>query len=80
MQLKDSIADTVIYVGGKLLNEPLTYVNGATVAVSVSPLQENIKLIFYAFSIIATVLVSVKYIMEIRKLKQENDDYERDRK
>lgn len=73
MELRDSIMDTVNYVGQKLISEPLTYVNGAAVAVSVSELESNIKLAFYGVSIIASVLVSIKYVMEIRRLKKGGD-------
>ena len=71
MAIKDSIVDTANYVVQALIKEPVTYVNTAAVAVSMSELETKIKLVFYCVSIIASLLVSVKYLLEIRKLRKE---------
>lgn len=76
MALRDSIADTANYVAQALIKEPVTYVNTAAMAVSMSSLETQIKLVFYCVSIIASLLVSIKYILEIRKLRNEHNEGE----
>lgn len=67
----DSISDTLNYTIQALAKEPVTYVNTAAIAVSVTDAETTLKLALYGISIVASLLVSIKYILEIKKLKQE---------
>jgi hypothetical protein len=75
MALKDSIIDTTNYVVHALVKEPITYVNSAAVAVSMTTMETQFKLVLYTVSIVASLLVSIKYILEIKKLRQEVKDH-----
>jgi hypothetical protein len=68
--------DSVSHIVDSLAREPITYVNGATVAVSMMSFEIEIKLAFYAFSILASILVSYKYWLEIKQLKKQDKDGE----
>jgi hypothetical protein len=68
--------DPVSHIVDSLAKEPITYVNGATVAVSMMSFETEIKLAFYAFSILASILVSYKYWLEIKHLKKQDKDGE----
>jgi hypothetical protein len=68
--------DSITYIIDSLAKEPVTYLNGATVAVSMMSFETEIKLAFYAVSILASILVSYKYLLEIKNLKKQNQDGE----
>lgn len=70
--LKDS--SVTGYVIDSLSKEPVTYLNGVTIAVSMMSLEEKIKIVFYAVSIIASILVSYKYVLEIKNLKKQKEN------
>ena len=74
--LKDSITDSIQYVAHGLANHPLTYLNSAAIAVSMTNIELGFKVVLYSASIIASVLVSRKYLLEIKKLKKEERDKE----
>lgn len=63
--------DTVTHLVDSLLKEPVTYLNAGTVAVSMMEISEYVKIGFYAVSIIASVVVTYKYYLEIKKLKKD---------
>ena len=65
------MSDTVTKVLDSLLKEPVTYLNAGTAAVSMMPISEYIKIVFYTVSIIASVVVTYKYFLEIKKLKKD---------
>jgi hypothetical protein len=52
------------------LKEPVNVLNATTLGVSLSTLPEDLKIVFYIVSIIASILVSVKYIYEIISLRK----------
>ena len=68
--------DSVAYIIDSLAKEPVTYLNGATAIVSVMSVETDIKIAFYAVSILASILVSYKYWLEIKNLKKQNQDGE----
>jgi hypothetical protein len=68
--------DSLTYIIDSLAKEPVTYLNGATIAVSMMHFETEIKLAFYAVSILASILVSYKYWLEIKQLKKQNQDGE----
>jgi hypothetical protein len=74
--LKDSITDSIQYVVHGLVNHPLTYLNSAAIAVSMTNIELGFKIVLYIASITASVLVSRKYLLEIKKLKKEQRDKE----
>jgi hypothetical protein len=74
--LKDSITDSIQYVAHGLANHPLTYLNSAAIAVSMTNIELGFKIVLYTVSIVASLLVSRKYLLEIRKLKAEDKDKE----
>ena len=45
------------------LKEPVNVLNATTFGVSLSTLPEDLKIVFYIVSIIASILVSVKYVV-----------------
>ena len=65
------MSDTVTRVVDSLLKEPVTYLNVGTAAVSMMPISEIIKITFYAVSIVASLVVTYKYYLEIKKLKKD---------
>jgi hypothetical protein len=54
-----------------MMKEPLTYLNTFTGVISFMQIEEWIKIVFYLVSISATILVSYKYWLEIKKLKKQ---------
>jgi hypothetical protein len=50
------------------LKEPVNILNATTFGVSLTTLPEDLKSVFYIVSIMASILVSVKYIYEIISL------------
>jgi bacteriorhodopsin len=68
--------DSVSHIVDSLVKEPVTYLNGATVAVSMMSFESEIKLAFYTVSILASILVSYKYWLEIKQLKKQDKDGE----
>ncbi len=67
------MSDTIARVVDSLLREPVTYLNVGTAAVSMMPISEYVKIGFYAVSIIASVIVSYKYVLEIKRLKKDEE-------
>jgi hypothetical protein len=72
--LKDQVTDSINYVAYGLANHPLTYLNTAAIAVSMTNIEIGLKVLLYTVSIVASVLVSRKYLLEIRKLKKEEQE------
>ena len=52
------------------LKETVNVLNATTFGVSLSTLPEDLKIVFYIVSIIASILVSVKYFYEIISLRK----------
>ena len=52
------------------LKEPVNVLNATTFGVSLTTLPEDLKIVFYIVSIIASILVSVKYFYEIISLRK----------
>jgi hypothetical protein len=52
------------------LKEPVNILNATTFGVSLTQLPDQLKNVFYIVSIIASILVSVKYIYEIISLRK----------
>jgi hypothetical protein len=67
---KDSLIDSINYVANNLAKEPVTYINTAAIAVSMSNVELALKIVLYVVSITASILVSRKYLLEIKKLKE----------
>jgi hypothetical protein len=65
------MSDTIARVVDSLLKEPVTYLNIGTAAVSMMPISEYVKIGFYVVSIIASIVVTYKYLLEIKKLKKD---------
>jgi hypothetical protein len=65
------MSDTIARVVDSLLREPVTYLNVGTAAVSMMPISEYVKIGFYIVSIVASIVVTYKYLLEIKKLKQD---------
>jgi hypothetical protein len=63
--------DSVIQVADSMMKDPLTYLNTFTGVISFMQIEEWIKIMFYLVSISATILVSYKYWLEIKKLKKQ---------
>ncbi len=57
-----------------LTQEPVTYVNASAVAVSFTNTEIYLKIFLYSVSIIASILVSIKYAKEIRKMNIERQE------
>lgn len=72
--LKDQLNDSITYVVHGLANHPLTYLNTAAIAVSMTNIEIGLKVLLYTVSIVASILVSRKYLLEIRKLKKEEQE------
>ena len=68
------MSDTVTKIVDSLLKEPVTYLNIGTAAVSMMPVEEMIKIAFYAVSIVASLVVTYKYYLEIKKLKRDEQE------
>ena len=64
----------------KLLNEPMTYINGGGIAMSLMDLESAITIVFYAVSIIASLFLIRKYYWETRKLKESQEEEQTSRK
>jgi|APGre2960657404_1045060.scaffolds.fasta_scaffold546613_1 hypothetical protein len=58
----------------KLLNEPMTYINGGGIAMSLMDIESAITIVFYAVSIIASLFLIRKYYWETRKLKESQEE------
>jgi hypothetical protein len=52
------------------LKEPVNVLNATTFGISLTTLPENLKIIFYIVSIVASILVSIKYFYEIISLRK----------
>jgi bacteriorhodopsin len=68
---KDS---TFGYVVDSLAKEPVTYLNTAVGVASFMSIEEKVKIAFYIISIIATIIVSYKYILEIKRIKKQDKE------
>ena len=66
--------DTIVHLADSLIKEPVTYLNTATGIISFMAIEEGIKIFFYIVSIVASILVSYKYLLEIKKLKKQNSN------
>ena len=55
----------------KLAKEPLTYINGGGMMISLMDIQSYITIAFYAVSIITSLVLVYKYSLEIKKLKDQ---------
>ena len=64
----------------KLFNEPMTYINGGGIAMSLMDLESAITIVFYAVSIIASLFLIRKYYRETRKLKESQENEQTSRK
>jgi hypothetical protein len=62
--MKDSLVE-------KLAKEPLTYINGGGMMISLMDIQSYITIAFYAVSIITSLVLVYKYSLEIKKLKDQ---------
>lgn len=71
--LKENLEDSINYIAQGLVSHPLTYINTAAVAISMTDIELIFKIATYSVSIIASILVIRKYLLEIKKLKQETD-------
>ena len=71
--MRDSLSE-------KLLNEPMTYINGGGIAMSLMDLESAITIVFYAVSIIASLFLIRKYYWETRKLKESQEEEQTSRK
>lgn len=54
-----------------VFREPIFYLNLGTATLSFMPISEIVKIVFYCVSIIATIVVTYKYFLEIKKLKKD---------
>lgn len=75
--LRENLEDSISYVTQGLVAHPLTYINTAAIAVSMSDIELAFKIGTYCVSIVASLLVIRKYLLEIKKLKREenNNDF-----
>ncbi len=64
--------DTITYVAQGLIKEPVTLLNAGAVMVSMSNIEFAFKILAYTVSIVASILVSRKYLLEIKKLKDKD--------
>jgi hypothetical protein len=64
--------DTITYVAQGLIKEPVTFLNAGAVMVSMTNIEFAFKIIAYTVSIVASILVSRKYLLEIKKLKDQD--------
>ena len=69
--IKDS---TLGYVVDSLIKEPVTYLNTAVGVASFMSIEEKVKITFYIISIIATLIVSYKYVLEIKRIKKQDKE------
>ena len=72
MSDKTQITDTINYIVNGFFKEPVTYLNAGTVAISMSDVETAFKITLYIVSIVASILVSRKYLLEIKRLKQQD--------
>jgi len=72
MSDKTQITDTINYIVNGVFKEPVTYLNAGTVAISMSDVETAFKITLYIVSIVASILVSRKYLLEIKRLKQQD--------
>jgi bacteriorhodopsin len=73
-QISMSKDSTFGYVVDSLVKEPVTYLNTAVGVASFMSIEEKVKIAFYIISIIATVIVSYKYILEIKRIKKQDKE------
>jgi hypothetical protein len=59
--------DTLIQKAAK---EPMTYINGGGMLVSVVEVENFFKIAFYAVSIVTSLFLIFKYYLEIKKLRE----------
>lgn len=69
--LKNQIIETFNYVIDALKSNPVTYLNAAAITVSMTNFELILKILLYLVSISASVLVSFKYLLEIKKLDKD---------
>ena len=55
----------------KLAKEPLTYINGGGMMISLMDIQSYITIAFYAVSIITSLVLVYKYFLEIKKMNNQ---------
>jgi hypothetical protein len=73
-QISMSKDSTFGYVVDSLIKEPVTYLNTAVGVASFMSIEEKVKIAFYIISIIATIIVSYKYILEIKRIKKQDKE------
>lgn len=64
--------DTLTYVAQGLVKEPVTLLNAGAVMISMTNIEFAFKIVLYTVSIVASILVSRKYLLEIKKLKNQD--------
>jgi hypothetical protein len=69
-----SKADTLNHVISALTKEPVTYINAGAIAISMTDVEFYLKCTLYVVSIVASILVSRKYLLEIKKLRDNEAD------
>lgn len=74
IQISMSKDSTFGYVVDSLAKEPVTYLNTAVGVASFMSIEEKVKIAFYIISIIATIIVSYKYILEIKRIKKQDKE------
>lgn len=72
--MKTEISDTLSYVANGMIKEPVTYLNVGAMMISVTDVETYLKITLYLVSIVASVLVSRKYLLEIKKLKDSKNE------
>lgn len=72
--LKENLQDSINYVVNGMIVHPLTYVNTAAIAVSMSDIESIFKIGTYCVSIIASLVVVRKHLLEIKKLRNKESD------
>ncbi len=73
-QISMSKDSTFGYVVDSLIKEPVTYLNTAVGVASFMSIEEKVKIAFYIISIIATIIVTYKYILEIKRIKKQDKE------
>lgn len=72
--LKESLQDSINYVVNGMVSHPLTYVNTAAIAVSMSDIESALKIGTYLISIVASLIVVRKHLLEIKRLKKQDKE------
>lgn len=67
------MSDTIPKIVDSLLKEPITYINGGGIAMSLMATEAWLKIGFYTVSIVASIVVIYKYYLEIQRLKRDSN-------